>query len=830
MKPGPVGFGLLLAKIMNRIVLVLIALLTVGQLFAQEESDDRPKDDVGKSARKPFAKLVSPDYEVAQGLFTIYRKENKVYFAIADSLMGRKMLIASRIAAVSDATKKAYAGELRNNPLMFYFTNDGKNIYMNYEQSSYTVDPNSAYKKAFDRNFIPSVIETFPVVSTNPEGMPVIDVSSFFAKEIPIVTPFASKGKPGSLDKEASELRSVSAFENNVELRSFFNFSTNSYPYATIVNRSIVLLPREPMTPRLWDRRMNYFNVSETVFDENSNEARKLHYVTRFRVEPRADDVDNYLAGKLVEPAKQIHIYVDNGVPEKFRPYVIDGLETWNDAFEKIGFKNVIKVEMYPDDPDFNPDDINNVCFRVVTSNVSNAMGKRFVDPRSGEIITGDIIWYANVLEVLHEWRLIQTGPADPEARKRSYSTEMMGDMIRYAVAHELGHTLGFQHNMRASYAYPVDSLFSASFTKQYGTTPSIMDYARFNYMAQPGDTDLMLTPPRLGVFDYFAIEYGYKYFPNIPNAETEYPALNALLLSKADDEMYRFVSQPAMGVSPDPAAQAESVGDDCIRASEYGIKNLHYVMDNLLAWCVSPEDQEYDYLRKIYEGVGKQWKTYLGHVMSYIGGVYQYYGVEGEDVPLQTPIEKEKQRQSVQFILNEIANSDWLMSDAIDARLGSQKNEWVKLNLEVLDQMMSGYFFQRLETYRETYTSDEYLNDIADAVWSLSDRPGGMTDMDMVLQQSYVHNLINMVYGSKNHLKAAPADELYYCGDWLDDEQLASGNAAKVNYVDHFVIMAAMTQLNRAEKETKKHRSGENREHFELLRQLVQGNSTAVK
>lgn len=815
---------------MYRIVLLVIACFVFGQLYAQEERGDTAKEDGPKSGFKPFTKLVNDDYEVAQGLFTIYRKENKVYFAIADSLMGREMLIASRIAAVSDATKKAYAGELRNTPLMFHFSNDGKNIYMNYEQSNYTVDSTSAYQKAFDRNFIPSVIQTFPIVSHNPKGMAMIDVSAFFAKELPIVTPFASKGKPGTLDKDASELRSVSAFENNVELRSFFNFNTKSYPYATIVNRSIVLLPREPMKPRLWDRRMNYFSVSETIFDENANEARKLKYLTRFRLEPRADEQEDYLAGKLVEPAKPILIYVDDAVPEKYRPYVIDGLESWNDAFEKIGFKNAIKVQMYPNDPAFNPDDINNVCFRVVTSNVANAMGKRFVDPRSGEIITGDIIWYANVLEVLHEWRLIQTGPADPEARKRSYSTEMMGEMIRYAVAHELGHTLGMQHNMRASYAYPVDSLFSASFTREFGTTPSIMDYARFNYMAQPGDSDLTLTPPRLGVFDYFAIEYGYKYLSDTLDTEAEYPSLNALLLSKADDEMYRFVSQPAMGISPDPAAQAESVGDDCLRASSYGIQNLHFVMDNLLDWCVDPRDQEYDYLRKIYEGVCKQWKTYLNHVMANIGGVYQYYGVEGENIPLQTPVEKAKQRESVQFILKEIIHSDWLLTDDVDARLGSQKNSWMKLNLEVLDQMMSGYFFQRLETYSSNYSSDEYLDDIADVIWSLSAKKEEMSEMAMVLQQSYVHNLINMTYGSKNHLKNESEDNLFHCGHYLDEEQLASGNAAKVNYVDHFVIMAAMTQLKRAENEAKKNRSGKNSEHFELLYQIIKGNLSAAQ
>lgn len=815
---------------MNKAFLVFLAILFSVNLLAQTAADKTQEEDSAKLALKPFAKLVDSDFEVHQGLFTVYRKADNVFFAIADSLMGRKMLIASRIAAVSDASKQSYAGELKNNPLMFYFSCDGKNIYMNYEQSNYSVNPNSSYKKAFDRNFIPSVIHTFPIVSKNPEGLVMIDVSDFFAKEIPIITPFASKGKPGSLDKDASELRSVSVFENNVELRSFFNFSTNTYPFATIVNRSIVLLPSEPMTPRLWDRRLNYFSVSESVFDEGTNGARKLKYITRFRVEPKTSEQADYLAGKLVEPAKQIHIYVDDAVPEKYRPYVIDGLESWNDAFEKIGFKNVIQVEMYPDDSNFNPDDINNVCFRVVTNNVSNAMGKRFVDPRSGEIITGDIIWYANVLELLHEWRLIQTAPADSLARERHYSTEMMGDMIRYAVAHELGHTLGLQHNMRASYAYPVDSLFSSTFTKEYGTTPSIMDYARFNYVAQPGDTDLKLTPPRLGVCDYFDIEYGYRYYPNVTAAEQEYPALNKLILSKADDEMFRFVSQPAMGISPDPTAQAESVGNDCIRASTYGIKNLHFVMENLVDWCTSREDQDYDYLRNMYEGVHKQWKTYLGHVMSYIGGVYQYYGVEGEAEPLQTPVERERQQEAVKFILNELTASDWLMTPGIDARLGSQKNEWVKLNLEVLDQMMSGYFFQRLETYSDTYSSDEYLSDIADAVWALSNRKGGMTEMDMIIQQSFVHNLVNMLHGSKTQVKEQVPDESLNCGDWcFSDESLASGNAAKVSFADHFATMAAMKQLERARIEAKKQRSSKHKDHFNLLYQIAKANSAAT-
>lgn len=547
-----------LTKQVRKIVVIGAMLLSITQVNAKE----KPNRGTLKGELQPYEKVITKVATTQCGLFKVHQLEDKVYFEIPDSLLERDMLLASRIAQVSDPSN-AVAGEMPKNPIMVKFRRDERNIYLMKEVLNYKlVDGESNLKNAFERNSILPVFETFPIKAVGPdEQSAVIDVTGFFSKEIDQISPFSGKAKPGTLDTKASSVSNIQVFERNIEVQADFNYSSKGNPFRALVNRSLLLLPKEPMMPRLYDRRMNYFSSSQRLFDEDGEAAENVKYINRFRLEPKPQDKVRYFNGEIVEPAKPIIVYVDNGLPERWRKYVKRGIEDWQKAFEAIGFKNAIQAEDFPNDPEFNPNDLRHTCFRYITNATINAKGPRWTDPRSGEIIRGDVIWYHNVIQKLHDWCLVQCGAVEEGAREKVFSDELMGRLIRYAASHEIGHVLGFQHNMRASYAYPVDSLRSASFTRKYGTTPSVMDYARFNYIAQPGDKGVELTPPHLGVYDYHAIKWGYQLIEGMGTPEEEYPTLNQWILDKATDPMYRFTLQFAVGISPDPASQAEALG-----------------------------------------------------------------------------------------------------------------------------------------------------------------------------------------------------------------------------------------------------------------------------
>lgn len=803
------------------IILALVFISTV-LCFAQEEHDE--KNTGSNSKTKPFEKVITSSFTSQEGMFTVHYSDEKIYFEIPDSLFQREFLIASQIAEVSNPDNgKGFAGELRRNPIIIQFSRKNNDVFLLTPSDKATITEESGnIKNAYERNYLDPVLETFPIKTYGKDSAVVIDVSDFFASELPLVTPFASKGKPGKLEKSSSYLNKVQVFENNIELQSYFNYSTNSYPFRALLNRSIVLLPKEAMMPRLSDRRINYFSSGKRYFIDNGYTSVKESYIHRFKLEPQKEDIEDYLVGKLVEPKKPIIVYIDNGLPERWQKYVKLGIEDWQTAFEACGFKNAIQAKPFPDNPDFNPDNLQNTCFRYIPNSTINAQGTRWIDPRSGEILKGDIYWFADVVEKLHDWRLVQCGAVEEASREKIYSDELMGRLIRYAVAHEMGHSLGFQHNMRASFAFSVDSLRSPSFTKKYGTTPSIMDYARNNYIAQPGDGVTELAPPLLGIYDIFAINYGYRWLPNITKPSDESATLNNWLMAKREDPAYRFTPQFAIGISGDPAAQAESLGDDAVKAGTYGMKNLKFIMKHLTEWCTEPE-KEYDYLRQIYKEVTKQYERYLEHSMANIGGAYQYYGVEGENIPLWTPVTKEKQIESIHWVIHELANSQWIVNQDIEDRLGSLRNDYYKMIVGSLDQIMSGFFFQRIETYRPVFSSEEFLSELSNLIWDFS-KDGNLTETEMILQQSYIHNLINMTYSSKSHLKPNKSAKLFD-ENLNPDEALGSGNAAKINYVDHFVIMAALAELDKAEKIAKSKMKGKNKAHYSLIYNTIISN-----
>ncbi len=787
---------------------ILILVVFTAKMFA---SSDDPNG---------FKEVITEEFSVQKGLFTVYSKDDQIFFEIPDSLFGRDMLIASRIAKVSDPTK-AMAGEMRRNPLLFHFEKKGVRVMMMVKNTDDLLgDSVNLLKNSFDRNYIDPIFHVFPVKTYAKDSSVLIDVSEFFLKEIPMITPFGSKGKPGKLDKDASYIEKIQVCENNIEIQSYFNYTNPSTPFRALLNRSLVLLPKVPMMPRLGDRRINYFTSGKKVFDENGIAARSVDYITRFRMEPKSEDIKKYLSGGLVVPKKQIVVYIDNGIPKRWQKYVKAGIEDWRIAFEAIGFKDAVIAKVFPEDSAFNPDQLENTCFRYIPKSTANAMGLRWTDPRSGEILQGEVVWFHDVIEKLHDWRLVQCGTVDPESRKEIFSDGLMGRMIRYAAAHEMGHVLGLKHNMRASYSYPVDSLRSETFTDIYGTTPSIMDYARNNYVAQPGDGVDSLCPPLIGKYDMFAIKYGYQWLPDIKTPNDESSILNKFFLDVANDPMCRYVNQFAIGVSGDPSAQSESLGDDAIRANEYGMNNLKVVVENLSQWCCKP-NQGYDYLERIYKEVYKQYEEYLKHNLSYIGGVYQYYGVEGEGKSSEKPITKIKQQQALKWIFNQIINSGWLLNKDVEFRLGNKSNDYFKLQASMFDKLMNGFFFQRLETYRDIYNSGEYLSDLGNLVWSLSSKDK-LSDLDMIIQQNFVHNLIHIMSSSDSYVSSPLNSKNKLAG--LNEESLTSANASKIGFAEHFTLMAAQEQILKAKKIVEKQLKNKlYRQHYLLIDRMIE-------
>jgi hypothetical protein len=429
------------------------------------------------------------------------------------------------------------------------------------------------------------------------------------------------------------------------------------------MSNSLVLLPKTPMKRRYFDERVGWFARGQIDYGLDAQKSKTVTYLDRYRLEVKEEDIEKFKRGELVEPKKQIVYYVDRATPKEWVPYIIQGVNDWQVAFEAAGFKNAIVGKMAPtkeEDPEYSPEDIRYSVIRYLASPIPNANGPHVSDPRSGEILESDINWYHNVMSLLHNWYFIQTAAINPEARGNSFKTETMGELIKFVSSHELGHTLGLPHNMGSSSAYPVDSLRSASFTKKYGTAPSIMDYARFNYVAQPEDKGVALMP-NIGVYDKYAIAWGYRPILDT-DAKGEKETLDSWITAHAGDPMYRFGHQQAGGVV-DPSSQTEDLGDNAMKASMYGIKNLKRILPRLEEWT-SEKGENYDNLSTMYGQALSQFNRYMGHVTANIGGVYEEYKTTDQEGAVYTHVDKATQKEALNFVIDELFKTPTWMLD----------------------------------------------------------------------------------------------------------------------------------------------------------------------
>ncbi|WP_271392982.1 zinc-dependent metalloprotease [Aequorivita sinensis] len=632
------------------------------------------KTEKDKSSIKPYDKVITKDAKTDDGLFKVHTVKEDFFYEIPDSLFGREMLMVTRIAKT--ATNIGFGGGKTNTQVLRWEKKPNKVLLRVVSHQIFAADSLPIYEAVVNSNFEP-VLFTFDVKALGKDSTStVVQVNKLFESDVrPLGMPkhYRDRYKITTMDKERSYIETIKSYPLNIESRHVKTYAAKEPPSNSAVgsisvemNNSMVLLPKEPMKRRYFDERVGWFARGQTDYGLENHESKTVKYLDRWRLEVRDEDRAAFERGELVVPKKQIVYYIDRATPVKWRKYIKQGIEDWQVAFEAAGFKDAIIAKDPPtveEDPEWSPEDVRYSVVRYLASPIPNANGPHVSDPRSGEILESDINWYHNVMTLLRNWFFVQTAAINPDARGVAFKDEIMGRLIRFVSSHEVGHTLGLPHNMGSSVAYPVDSLRSVDFTKKYGTAPSIMDYARFNYIAQPGDGDVALMP-NIGVYDKYAINWGYRPLPHL-TAEEEKETLDSWILEHAADPMYRFGKQQSGGVI-DPSSQTEDLGDDAVKASMYGISNLKLLVPKLIEYT-REDGKNYDDLSEMYNQVVAQFNRYMGHVTANIGGVYEYYKTYDQEGAVYTHVAKDKQEESLAFLQEQLfATPEWLLDDDI--------------------------------------------------------------------------------------------------------------------------------------------------------------------
>ena len=637
--------------------------------FGKKKKKQQAADADSTSSKSDYEKLTDAS-TVSKGMFNVLKKEKDYYFEIPAGLLGRDMLVVNKLVRVPLELNEAGVNRginSSNQMVRFELDRENDKVYARQSRVLPDVDEGSSIAGSVRDNYISPVIASFKVEAYNADSTAVVvKVTDLFNGQATAFSNIFSDINLGtSASSELSKIKSVKAFENNVYAVSELTTKVvepGGAVYVTVeVGSTILRLPETPMARRYVSPRVGYFTESNLRYADSQQRVRKGNFITRWRLEPKPEDEAAYLAGELVEPAKPIVFYLDNTTPRQWRPYIRKGIEDWNAAFERAGFRNAVRVEQLPDDVDPDMDDINYSTLTYAASTKSNAMGPSITDPRSGEIIEADIIWWHNVLDILHDWIVLQTGAVDPDARSHSLPDHLIGDAMRFVACHEVGHSLGLRHNMMASAAIPTDSLRDPAYVERLGgTSSSIMDYARYNYVAQPGDGVKTLSP-HIGPYDMMAIEYGYRWYGK--NDPDEDYALVQEFLDRHTGPLYRYSEAQDSREAVDPRALSEDLGDDAVKSAAYGIANLKRIVPHIIEWSTSGEPgQDYDDASALYYSAIGQWQRYIYHVMANIGGIYVDNTTIGDGQRTYTPVEKDRQRKALQFILDEaFTHPAWL-------------------------------------------------------------------------------------------------------------------------------------------------------------------------
>ncbi len=789
--------------------LICLLLLVLGSAKAQkknkdkapaksEESTSKPpvaKKEEKKKGPKAFKELIDSTAVSQYGLFGVHNLEDKWYFEIADTLLGREMMAITRYTQTA-AGGSIYGGELVNKQVIKWEKGPNNKLFL-YSVSYIITSPDSTkpiFEAVRNSNADPIAaafeIKAIKKDSSLPYQTYVIDVSSTFEGDEQIFSLSATSKQLlniTSLQKDRSYIASINTYPINTEVRSVKTFgvspprislspapSVGSYLPASVnpgvvtmhFNTSILLLPEVPMRKRFFDARVGYFASEYSVFAEASQKAEKEVFAVRWRLEPKtAEDAKKQAQGQLIEPKKPIVYYVDPATPEKWKPFIKQGIDDWQVAFESAGWKNAIRGEYWPEnDSTMSLEDARFSVVRYFASPVMNAYGPNVHDPRSGEILESHIGWYHNVMRLLRNWYLVQAAAVDPRARNMAFDDQLMGELIRFVSSHEVGHTIGLRHNMGASSATPVEKLRDKKWLAEHGHTSSIMDYARFNYVAQPEDSISNLFPG-IGAYDKWAIKWGYTYLANTNNAEDDKMILNEWVKKAYENPALRFGTES----SPyDPRYQTEDLGDNDMKASEYGIKNLKRILPNLAKWS-SKEGESHEELDELYKAVADQYRRYMGHVSKYIGGVYDNPSTyDMPTVPFQV-VPAALQQSAVTFLNEQLfATPKWLLDSDIYSKTKAETGleELKRLQNITLAQLLDGERLARIMEFSATstthYSVDALLSDLEKGILTeiLNVKPADIYRRN--LHKIYIDKLVALLKPGIVNMRSIPVGATY--------------------------------------------------------------------
>ncbi|MDR6302243.1 zinc-dependent metalloprotease [Mesonia maritima] len=754
-------------------IFLALSLSSCAIFQSQEKKSTSEKKSSKKDGDiKAYNKVITKEAKSDDGLFTVHYLDKKYFYEIPDSLFNREMLMVTRIAKT--ASGLGFGGGKQNTQVLRWQKKNDRVLLRVVSHEVVAADSLPVHEAVINSNFEP-ILYSFPIKAFHKDSLnnaTVIEVSDLFGKDVKALGIRESQRenyKISRLDDDRSYLDTIRSYPRNIEVRHVKTYNASKPPsnkstgsISVELSNSMVLLPKEPMKRRYFDQRVGWFARSQTDYGLDAQKSKKVRYLDRWRLEVKEEDIEKFNRGELVEPKEQIVYYIDRATPEKWRPYIKQGIEDWQVAFEEAGFKNAIIAKDAPtkeEDPDWSPEDVRYSVVRYLASPIPNANGPHVSDPRSGEILESDINWYHNVMTLLRNWFFVQTAAINENARGVEFKDEIMGRLIRFVSSHEVGHTLGLPHNMGSSVAYDVEDLRDAEFTKKYGTAPSIMDYARFNYIAQPEDGDVALMP-NIGPYDKYAIKWGYKPILD-KTAKEEKEILDDWILEHAGDPIYRFGSQQSGSVI-DPSSQTEDLGNDAMKASMYGIKNLKRIVPNLIEWT-KEDGKDYEDLNDLYKQILAQYNRYMGHVTANIGGVYEYYKTYDQEGAVYKHVSTEKQQRAMQFLQENLFETpDWLLENEIFNKIEFDGSvERVRqYQVRTLNNLLEFGRMARL-IENETLNSEEayglldMMTELREGIFEELNSTENINTYRRNLQRAYVDR---MEYLMKNEQKEIPA------------------------------------------------------------------------
>ncbi len=736
----------------------LLAILAVGCLstgaLAQKPTvpptppaDTKPADPkaappakpVKAGEPKPYKDVITAEAKTQKGVFTVHQIDEKVYFEIPTTLYGKDMLWQTEIAQTGAGA--GYGGTAAGHKVI-QWSRRNNTIYLRSISYAMRADGKTAIQKAVDVSNVSPILMAFPVEAEGADKAAVIDVTRLYAGDAGPVPASATMG--GAADASRSFLERVKAFPLNIEGRATLTFTRGGGAVTVTAHHSLILLPEKPMVGRYFDPRVGYFTERFADYASGEHRVKEREFATRYRLEKKDP------TAAVSDPVHPIVYYVSREVPEQWRPFIKQAIEDWQPAFEQAGFSHAIIAKDAPteaEDPTWDPEDVRHSVIRWVAQPVENAMGPHVHDPRSGEILSAHVIVWHDVLKLSEAWYWVQCACLDKKATTLPLPDSLMGDIVRYVVAHEVGHTLGLRHNHKASSSYTAAQLRSKTFTEKFGDEASIMDYGRFNYVAQPGDDARLI--PMLGPYDKFAIEWGYKPVPGATTPEAEKSVLDSIAARQVTDPTLRFGGEDMVAQS-DPTVQTEDLGDDPIVATGYGLKNIDRNV-GLLVNATTRFGEDYSLLEEMYDALLGQRQTELLHVAKLVGGVVEtrYEGGRGGEV--FRPVPREKQAAAVKFLLaNAFTTPKQLLIPGILNRIEPSgvmaqvsSSQSVVLNVLLTESRLRRLMDKEAMAIGPTYTVSQLVSDLQNGIWSELDAPIPAVDIyRRNLQRTYLQNL----------------------------------------------------------------------------------------